>query len=64
MMSLLCAVVVNLRIGANQGLMHLLWMRVSGRLLAARGAVIPDLGACGLSRSLVVPRGSSVLSRI
>jgi len=34
---------------ANLGRLHLLWMVVSGRLLAARGAVFPGLGDCGLS---------------
>jgi hypothetical protein len=53
MMSLLCALVVNLPIGTNLGLLQLLWMLVSGRLLAARGAVIPGLDACGLARRAV-----------
>jgi hypothetical protein len=49
MMTLLCALVRALPIGTNLGLLHLLWMLVSGQLLAARGAVIPGLSACGLS---------------
>lgn len=49
MMALLCALVRALPIGTNLGLLHLLWMLVSGHLLAARGAVIPGLSACGLS---------------
>ena len=49
MLSLLCALVIGLPVGTNLGLLHLLWMLVSGRLLAARGAVIPGLNACGLS---------------
>jgi len=49
MLTLLCAVVVGLPVGTNLGLLHLLWMLVSGQLLATRGAVIPGLSACGLS---------------
>jgi len=36
-------------LGTNRGLRHLLWLLVSGRRLAARGAVVPGLAACGLS---------------
>src|SRR5258708_35990345 len=50
MLTLLCALVVALPVGTNLGMLHLLWMIVSGRLLATRGAVIPGLDACGLSR--------------
>lgn len=53
MLTLLCALVVALPVGTNLGLLHLLWMLVSGRLLATRGAVIPGLDACGLSRRAV-----------
>jgi len=49
MMTLLCTLVAPLPVGTNLGLLHLLWMLVSGRLLGARGAVIPGLSACGLS---------------
>ncbi len=49
MMTLLCSLVVTLPVGTNLGLLHLLWMLVSGQLLGARGAVIPGLSACGLS---------------
>jgi hypothetical protein len=35
-------------VGTNLGLLHLLWMLVSGQLLSTRGAVIPGLSACGL----------------
>jgi hypothetical protein len=45
----LCAVVGRTPIGTNLALVHLLWMLVSGRLLASRGAVIPGLSATGLS---------------
>src|SRR5258707_10048214 len=53
MLTLLCTLVVSLPVGTNLGLLHLLWMLVSGRLLATRGAVIPGLDACGLSRRAV-----------
>jgi hypothetical protein len=53
MMRLLCALVVNVPLGTNLGLLQLLWMPVSGRLLTTRGAVLPVLGACGLSRRAV-----------
>ena len=49
----LCGVVVGTPIGTNLGLVHLLWMLVSGRLLETRGAVIPGLSATGLSESAV-----------
>ncbi len=45
----LCAVVAGTPVGTNLGLVHLLWMLVSGRLLGSRGAVIPGLSATGLS---------------
>ena len=48
-LALLCSLVAGCPIGTNLGLLHLLWMLVSGRLLAARGAVVPGLAACGLS---------------
>src|SRR5579885_3556564 len=53
MMTLLCALVAGLPVGTNLGLLHLLWMLVSGQLLATRGAVIPGLSACGLSERAV-----------
>ncbi len=53
MLTLLCRLVVSLPVGTNLGLLHLLWMLVSGQLLATRGAVIPGLSACGLSRRAV-----------
>jgi DDE superfamily endonuclease len=49
MLTLLCALVGTLPIGTNLGLVHLLWMLVSGRLLASRGALFPGLLDCGLS---------------
>ncbi len=49
----LCGVVAAVPIGTNLGLVHLLWMLVSGQLLATRGAVIPGLSAVGLPESAV-----------
>src|SRR3954447_9678733 len=49
----LCAVVAATPIGTNLGLVHVLWMLVSGRLLETRGAVIPGVGAAGLSEPAV-----------
>jgi hypothetical protein len=49
MMLLVCALVAPLPVGTNLGLLHLLWMLVSGQLLPTRGAVIPGLSACGLA---------------
>jgi hypothetical protein len=50
---LLSALVVDAPIGTNLGLLHLLWMLVSGRLLEARGAVIPGLSLTGLPAGAV-----------
>jgi hypothetical protein len=47
-MTLVSLLVSPMPIGTNQGLLHLLWMMVSGRLLATRGAVIPGLDQLGL----------------
>jgi hypothetical protein len=52
-LTLLCTLVMTLPGGTNLDLLHLLWMLVSGRLLAACGAMIPGLDACGLSRGAV-----------
>ena len=49
----LCGVVSAVPIGTNLGLVHLLWMLVSGRLLETRGAVIPGLSLVGLSEPAV-----------
>src|SRR5215211_8929355 len=49
----LCAVVASTPIGTNLGLVHVLWMLVSGQLLASRGAVFPGLSATGLSEPAV-----------
>jgi len=48
MMTLLCAVTERVPVGTNLGLVQVLWMLVSGRLLESRGAVFPGLAACGL----------------
>jgi len=49
MHALLMSLVVSLPIGTNLGLLHLLWMLVSGRLLASRGALFPALSDLGLT---------------
>ena len=48
-MQLRCSLVGGCPLGTNLGVLHLLWMLVSGQLRAARGAVVPGLAACGLS---------------
>jgi len=53
MLVLLCTLVAPLPIGTNLGMLHLLWILVSGQLLATRGAVIPGLSACGLGERAV-----------
>lgn len=50
---LLCTLVVPVPVGTNLGLLHLLWMLVSGQLLATRGAVFPGLNGTGLSARAV-----------
>ena len=50
---LLCALVAPVPVGTNLGLLHLLWMLVSGRLLAAPGARLPGLSDCRLSAPAV-----------
>ncbi|MGH3847983.1 MAG: hypothetical protein ACRDS0_42235, partial [Pseudonocardiaceae bacterium] len=49
--TVLCALVVGVPLGTNLGLG--LWMLLTGRLLATRGAVIPGLNALGLSPAVV-----------
>ncbi|MGI8912351.1 MAG: hypothetical protein ACR2JY_00940 [Chloroflexota bacterium] len=51
--TLLCAIVKTVPIGTNLGLVAVLWMLVSGRLLATRGALIPGLAETGLSDAAV-----------
>ena len=52
-MSALCAVVQHLPIGTNLGLLHFLWMLVSGSLLSTRGAIFPGLLATRLSPAAI-----------
>jgi hypothetical protein len=52
-LALLCPLGTPLPIGTNLGVLHLLWMLVSGQLLTTRGAVIPGLHACGLPERAV-----------
>ena len=47
-MEALCAITEDLPIGTNLGLLHFLWMQVSGMLLPHRGALFPALQAIGL----------------
>jgi hypothetical protein len=49
----LSAIVIDLPIGTNLGLFHLLWMLLSGRLLQSRGALVPALAATGLEPAAV-----------
>jgi hypothetical protein len=53
MLTLLCALVMQVPVGTNLGLVHLLWMLVSGQLLATRGALFPGLSGAGLSARAV-----------
>src|SRR5262245_5363311 len=53
MLTMLSTLVAPLPIGTNLGLLHLLWMLVSGRLLTTRGAVIPGLSDLGLTDAQV-----------
>jgi hypothetical protein len=48
-MTMLSTLVAPLPIGTNLGLLHLLWMVVSGRLLGSRGALLPGLREVGLT---------------
>lgn len=52
-MQALTVVVINLPIGTNLALLHLLWAIVSGGLLPSRGALFPALQAIGLSAEAV-----------
>src|SRR4029453_7283763 len=53
MNAILSHVVQRVPVGTNLGLLHLLWMLLSGRLLLSRGAVIPGLAALGLAEGAV-----------
>jgi len=50
---LVSALVVELPIGTNLGLLHLFWMVVCGKLLQSRGAIFPGLSAVGLTEGAV-----------
>ena len=53
MLTLLCTLIAPFPVGTNLGLLHLLWMLVSGRLLESRGAVIAGLDQLGLCAGAV-----------
>lgn len=50
---LLCTLFARLPVGTNYGLVCLVWMMLSGKLLLSRGAVVPGLSALGLSATAV-----------
>ena len=52
-LTVLCALVAGVPVGTNLGLVLVLWMLLTGRLLTTRGAVIPGLSALGLSPTVV-----------
>src|ERR671932_1388505 len=52
-LTVLCALVAGVPLGTNLGLVVLLWLLLTGRLLTTRGAVIPGLSALGLSPAAV-----------
>jgi hypothetical protein len=60
--TLVSALVVDVPIGTNLGLLHLFWMLLSGKALLTRGAIIPGLSAMGLSAG-AVRRAWSALGR-
>lgn len=49
----LASIIENLPIGTNLALLQFMWMLVSGRLLASRGALFPALKATGLAEDAV-----------
>jgi hypothetical protein len=50
---LVSALVVEVPIGTNLGLLHLFWMMLCGKLLLSRGAIFPGLSGVGLSEGAV-----------
>jgi hypothetical protein len=52
-LTLVSALVVDVPIGTNLGLLHLFWMVLCGKLLLSRGAIFPGLSAIGLSAGAV-----------
>lgn len=61
-LTLVSALVVDVPIGTNLGLLHLFWMLLGGQLLLSRGALFPGLSAMGLSDA-AVRRAWSALGR-
>lgn len=61
-MTVMSNLVEEFPIGTNLGLLHLLWMMLSGQLLKTRGAVIPGLDALGLEED-AVRRGWTALGQ-
>lgn len=61
-LTLLGATVHRVPVGTSLGLLHVLWMLVSGRLLTTRGALIPGLQQLGLSDA-AVRRGWAAVGR-
>ena len=52
-MSALIAIVVNLPVGTNLGMLHFLWMLVTGSLLPHRGAIFPALQSTGIGKEAI-----------
>jgi len=52
-LTLVSALVVDVPIGTNLGLLHLFWMVLCGKLLLSRGAIFPGLSAVGLPAGAV-----------
>jgi hypothetical protein len=52
-LTLVSALVVDVPVGTNLGLLHLFWMVLCGKLLLSRGAIFPGLSAVGLSEGAV-----------
>ncbi len=52
-LTLVSALVVDVPIGTNLGLLHVFWMVLCGELLLSRGAIFPGLSAVGLSEGAV-----------
>ena len=52
-MSVLINIVTDLPVGTNLGLLHFMWMLVSGNLLPHRGAIFPALQATGIGGAAV-----------
>src|SRR5436309_2789523 len=52
-LTLVSALVVDVPIETNLGLLHLFWMLLCGKLLLSRGAIFPGLSAVGLSEGAV-----------